>query len=144
MPIDFEVNQKAGAKIPLAFWQKLFSRLGSELKLKTCSVSLALVGDQAIRTLNRQYRQIDKITDVLSFGQLDLKGRAKNFDRGYLGEIVICYPQAVRQAKTAKVLLKKELEFLTAHGLLHLLGHDHEKPKEAEIMFKLQDKLIGD
>jgi len=92
-------------------------------------ISIALLGDKTIKKLNKIYRGINKITDVLSFEEVN--------------EIIICYSQAKRQAKEQKHSLKKELEILLIHGLLHLLGYDHEKNKDALKMRKLEKKLLN-
>lgn len=105
-------------------------------------VSLALVGDAEIKRLNHYYRSKNKVTDVLSF-----EARQKDFvlpDQNYLGEVVISYPQLCRQAKVNKVNIRQEFIFLLAHGLLHLLGYDHEKSlKEEKRMFKKQDQILA-
>jgi probable rRNA maturation factor len=60
-----------------------------------------------------------------------------------LGDIFICYPVTIKQAKEKKISLEKEICFLFLHGLLHLLGYDHEKENDKKIMFSLQDKVLG-
>ena len=140
MAIKFEVNQQSGSKIVVSHWQKWLKRIEQELKLKKAlEVSVAVVGDSVIKRLNRQYRHKDKVTDVLSFGELENKNKAPV---GYLGEIVICYPQAVRQAKKAKHTVLKELQILFTHGFLHLLGYNHEKASEAAEMEGLEAKIL--
>lgn len=96
-------------------------------------LSIVIVGDKKIKQLNWQYRKKNKITDVLSFeGEAD-----------FLGEIVICLSKAKRQAKKFNLPLKIEMSRLLIHGILHLLGYDHEKSlKEAKKMYALQDKLL--
>ena len=81
-------------------------------------MTVALVSDVRVRTLNQQYRGIDKTTDVLSFpaGEPD-----------YLGDVVIAMGVARRQARQAGHALRTELRVLALHGLLHLLGYDHER-----------------
>lgn len=89
----------------------------------TTSISVALVSKNEIKRLNKVYRRQDKITDVLSF----------NLDsEQLLGEIVICLDRAKQQAREKKQTLKSELQLLTVHGILHLLGYDHEKNIRAE------------
>lgn len=80
-------------------------------------ISLSVVGDRKIRELKKKYLGIDEITDVLSFPLEDSE---------LLGDIVICYPQAKRQALQWNKLLDEEIEFLACHGLLHLLGVHHD------------------
>lgn len=114
---------------------KLFLR---QLKIKK-QVSLVLLGDKKVRKLNRIYRNKNRVTDVLAFGDFSVPGGDKNF----LGEIVICLPQARRQARKHKVSFKEEAARLLIHGLLHLKGYDHEKGgKEAKKMFDLQERIL--
>jgi probable rRNA maturation factor len=86
------------------------------------SATLALVNDERIRALNRDYRGFDKSTDVLSFGA----GGIPLAGVDYLGDIVISVETAYRQARRRGTTLEKELRLLTLHGFLHLLGYDHE------------------
>lgn len=106
--------------------EKIFS---NNFKIKKV-VSIALVSEKEIKQYNKVYRAKNKVTDVLSF-ILD--------EHEVLGEVVICLDQARRQAKQNKRSLKSELQWLTTHGILHLLGYDHElsekedkKQREAE------------
>ena len=82
------------------------------------TVTVAIVSDARVRALNRQYRRKDKVTDVLSF---------PSGERGYLGDVVIAAGVAARQAREAGHTLATELRVLALHGLLHLLGYDHER-----------------
>ena len=82
------------------------------------SVTIALVSDSRIRALNGQYRRQDRVTDVLSF---------PSRERGFLGDIVMASGLARRQAREAGHALQTELRVLALHGLLHLLGYDHER-----------------
>jgi len=88
---------------------------------KSGQVSVLFTGDAEIRTLNRKFRGLDRPTDVLSFPWASSSGTG-----GYLGDIAISIPMAKKYAKKAGWPLAQELRFLTLHGLLHLLGHDHE------------------
>ena len=93
-------------------------------------MTVAIVTDARVRALNRQYRAKDQPTDVLSFPATDLPRRsakgAKAGERGYLGDVVIAAGVAARQARAAGHVLGTELRVLALHGLLHLLGYDHE------------------
>ena len=94
----------------------------SKLKSKRQAISIALVSANEIKGLNRVYRQTNKITDVLSF----------NIDSDkILGEVVICLTRARQQAKQQQHSLKTELQQLTIHGIMHLLGYDHTKSQSA-------------
>lgn len=100
------------------------------------NVSVSFVSDAEIRRFNRMYRNQDKVTDVLSFG-------APEYVRsGQLGDVLISFSQARRQAENADIEL--ELVDLLVHGILHLLGYDHERPVDADTMFRLQDKIVAE
>jgi probable rRNA maturation factor len=90
-----------------------------------------------MRAMNRNYRGIDKITDVLSFSQLE----DSSFQHGTteLGDIVICLSQARRQAGERGRTLNEELVVLIIHGLLHLIGYDHEKNRYQERIMKRKE-----
>jgi probable rRNA maturation factor len=87
-------------------------------------VTIALVSDARIRRLNRTYRNADYVTDVLSFPASPSGG---GHDAGYLGDIAIATGRAARQARDCGHSLAVELRVLALHGLLHLLGFDHER-----------------
>jgi probable rRNA maturation factor len=92
------------------------------------TVTVAIVSDARVRALNRQYRRKNKATDVLSFpASASLLRRGRPDERGYLGDVVIAAGVAARQAHEAGHTLATELRVLALHGLLHLLGYDHER-----------------
>lgn len=86
--------------------------------------SLAFIGSGEMRKLNRQWRGINKPTDVLSFSE---KESEYVEDEKYLGEIIICVDVAKKQAKEQSISIKNEIQRLLVHGLAHLAGYDHEK-----------------
>ena len=92
--------------------------LQQKLNLRERELCILLCDDAKIKALNTQFRQKDKITDVLSFPQKEADG--------YLGDIAISWPQAQRQAVEIGQSLEEEVRFLILHGVLHLLGYDHE------------------
>lgn len=102
-------------------------------------VSVAIVGDAAMRRLNRQYRRKDKVTDVLSFAFAD---EAVSVTGAVAGEIILCWPQLRRQAKAAKVSLDQEFALLLIHGLMHLLGYDHEHSAKDANLFDFTQYTI--
>lgn len=110
-------------------------------------IDVSLLGEEEIHTINRDYRGVDRVTDVISFAFNDDKselGAINSLDvPKMLGEILICYPVAVSQAQEYGHSLKRELAFLFCHGLLHLLGYDHMKKEDEEVMFPLQDKILS-
>ncbi len=89
-------------------------------------LSLMVVGDRKIRELEKKYFGEDKVTDVLSFPQMEGKVMPGEEDRLVLGDVVVCYPQAKRQALKLNRLMDDEIEFLVNHGVLHLLGIHHD------------------
>jgi probable rRNA maturation factor len=109
------------------------------LKLGDVELSLSLVRDPAIRKLKREYFGIDAATDVLSFPAGDFPGPGPR----PLGDIVISLDTAKRNAKEFGVTFETELALYLAHGMLHLLGHDHQRPKDARAMARLEKKLLG-
>jgi len=104
-------------------------------KLKNCEVSISFVPPHEIQQLNRQYRGMDKPTDVLSFPVADT--RSTN-----LGDIIICHQVAAAQAQEYGHSLERELAFLTAHGFLHLVGYDHLTPQDEAEMIAAQKAIL--
>ena len=98
---------------------------------------------KTIQTINKEYRGIDRITDVISFAFEDSGKQVYNNVR-LLGEIYICIPRMIEQANEYGHSEKRELSFLAVHGLLHLLGYDHMTKEEEEIMFKKQELILDD
>ena len=92
--------------------------------LAGAQVSVTLVGDRAIRALNRTWRGLDRPTDVLAFSQRE--GEGGGLHPEVLGDVVISVATAARQARAAGHSLAAELELLVVHGVLHLAGHEHE------------------
>lgn len=99
----------------------------AESELQNPEVSILLLDDPGIRELNRQYRQKDRPTDVLSFPMFD--DTCENIQPNLLGDIVISVETALKQAEKRKHPLYRELCFLLIHGTLHLMGYDHETSK---------------
>jgi rRNA maturation RNase YbeY len=108
------------------------------LKLEQAELSIALVGDREMRPLNAKYRKQNKTTDVLSF-TVDAPPKGPPL---LLGDVVISVERARSQAKARKHTLKREMATLLIHGVLHLLGYDHERSqRQAKKMFALERKL---
>jgi probable rRNA maturation factor len=109
------------------------------------ALALAFVTDARMRRLNRQFAGNDYITDVLSFAAREDGGRYRVPPPGEieLGDIVIALPQAVRQARAAGHPLARELDLLVTHGVLHLLGYDHDVPAAARRMDALQAQVLA-
>ncbi len=107
---------------------------------ETCEVSVLLTDDEEMQRLNNTYRGIDAPTDVLAFAMQEGEN-VGGTNLNLLGDIVISLETAARQAKTAAHSLENEAAFLTVHGMLHLLGYDHQTPAETEIMFEKQENI---
>lgn len=103
------------------------------------NLSVVLTDSRKLRKLNRDYLGIDAPTDVLSFpaSESDPETGAR-----YIGDILISVPYAAKSAKKAGHPLEAELQLLVVHGVLHLLGHDHAKPREKARMWKAQREIL--
>ncbi len=109
-----------------------------------CEVSLVITGSGTVQRLNRDYRGVDEPTDVLAFSlrqeEADFVLPPDNVLR--LGEVVISHPRAEEQAREQGHSTARELALLVIHGLLHLLGYDHEKPGEGKKMKAREKELL--
>lgn len=113
-----------------------------------CEIDVKLVSDKSIRELNRDFREVDSPTDVLSFpsGELDDYEEDMGFPC-FLGDIAISLEFAKRQCEErdgAEASLLREVTLLTVHSVLHLLGYDHAEDDEREEMFAIQEKLTDE
>ena len=106
-------------------------------------VSLALVDEAYIQELNHRYRQIDRPTDVLSFAMLEGEAPALPGEEILLGDIVISLPAAVSQAAEYGHSLEREVVYLALHGMLHLLGYDHEEEADRLIMREKEEEFLA-
>ena len=129
----------------------VLSRLLKAENAEIIEMSLLITGQDRIRQLNKDYRKIDKPTDVLSFAMQDELPSEDGEDFAFiipsygtkqLGEVIISYPQAVIQAEEHRHSVKKEVAVLTIHGVLHLLGYDHMKDDEADIMEAREQAIL--
>lgn len=109
-------------------------------------LSLIIVGKTKIRNINRDYRNIDRVTDVISFANIDSDDYDYLVEDGEvnLGDIFINVDRVKSQAKKYGHSIKREFMFLFVHGMLHLLGYDHMEKEDEKIMFSLQDRIIGE
>jgi probable rRNA maturation factor len=117
----------------------VFNYTLKKLKIDKAIFSVTFVGRHYIKKLNREHRQKNSITDVISFAFLDNHDKVNTW---MLGDIFICIPRMKKQAKLYGHSEKRELAFLGLHGLLHLLGYDHMEKKDEEKMFALQDEIL--
>ena len=146
---NFEVIIRKNCNIKSRQWwlkylkklKDLFIKHLPELKsklVKKSILTLLITNNNEIKKLNYKYRKINKPTDVLSF-HLNQKEQIKN---KYLGDIVISYQIAKKQAYEKDFPVESELLMLLIHGYLHLLGYDHKLKKDAKQMFALQNKIL--
>lgn len=105
--------------------------------------TIIFVTPEEIHELNKQYRGVDRVTDVISFALEDAHDVSLS-DVRVLGDIYICIDRMKEQAIEYGHSETRELSFLTVHGLLHLLGYDHQTKEDEEIMFGLQRKILSD
>lgn len=136
--------------------KKLFNIAEKVLKedFSKIYVSLNFVSDEEIQRLNKEFRSVDKVTDVLSFPNLNKapKEKLEKFNKSYdldegllfLGDIVISKNVAKAQAREYEHSLTREVCFLALHGFLHLLGFDHVKEEDEKVMNKIQDKILSE
>lgn len=132
--------------------------LATECKDPDAAVSIVITGDEDVRELNKEHRGLDENTDVLSFsfeheGEYYGDEKAKPDIAGFdfilppgeklpIGEVIISYPQTRRQAEQAGHPVERELSLLMAHGILHLLGYDHEAPEEQAVMQAIEKAVL--
>ena len=109
-------------------------------------VSVLIVDNAKIRELNREYRDIDKETDVLSFPMMDFSSDDAHLEKVWeyelLGDIVISLEKAAEQAGMYGHTIEREIGFLTVHSMLHLFGYDHESEDERQIMRRLEEGIL--
>ncbi len=111
-------------------------------KLDNVSFNLIIVDNEYIHELNRDYRNIDRETDVITFALEDEDSIVLPLDERVLGDIYISIDKAVSQAEEYGHSLLRELSFLAVHGFYHLLGYDHMTEDEEKVMFKKQEEVL--
>jgi probable rRNA maturation factor len=106
------------------------------------SLTVVITNDVRIRELNRTFRDVDTPTDVLSFSNIADKAAVPGMDDSYLGDVVISYERAGEQAAALGHSVEEEIALLVVHGVLHLLGYDHEEPGNKRRMWSVQDDAL--
>ena len=112
-------------------------------KITNAVFNIIIVDKNTIQKLNREYRNKDNVTDVISFALEDDNTFIKT-DLRVLGDIYICLDRAKEQASEYGHSLLRELSFLSVHGLLHLLGYDHQTKEDESVMFGLQELILNE
>jgi len=145
MKLSLEINNTTQSPVADDFFQKVaeetFVKLNLEASLPSVSISLALVNPEEIRKINKEHRQKDSVTDILSFAEYaNLDEIKKAVDKEiFLGELILCYDDIKEYAEKEGIKLEKELANVVSHGILHLLGFAH-----GEEMFAVQNKVTKD
>ena len=140
----YTINNVYGYDKEYKYLDKVLNRTLKKENVNDAIFSIIFVDEETIKNINKDYRGLDSVTDVISFAFEDNE-IIDNCKTRVLGDIYICIPRMIEQAKAYGHSEKRELSFLTVHGLLHLLGYDHTKSKEEEkVMFSLQEEILNE
>ncbi|MBE5819361.1 MAG: rRNA maturation RNase YbeY [Clostridiales bacterium] len=117
----------------------------SELKNKKLTVNVTLTNPKKIQELNKQYRNIDKTTDVLSFPMFEKEELVNLDNKNYyiLGDIVISIEKVKEQAVEYEHSFERELSYMVVHGFCHLLGYDHIEEEDKKVMRKKEEEILA-
>lgn len=147
MELDFINNGPKSYDEYVNIFLELYEKVFKHLNIKgNYYTDVTIVNNEKIHEINREYRKVDRPTDVISFAFFDDKNEVPPSDGSpiSLGEIIISYEKAEEQAKEYGHSLLREMSFLFVHGMLHLLGYDHMKKEDEIVMFRLQDEILGE
>ena len=140
---DYSITNEYGYEKDYSYLNGVIENTLKHEKVTNANFSIVFVDEEKIQELNKNYRGIDKVTDVISFAFEDNQLIVYN-DIRFLGEIFICIPRMIKQAEDYGHSEVRELAFLTVHGLLHLLGYDHMNKEDEEEMFALQEVILNE
>lgn len=146
--IDLQIDPAYEDRVPV---ERLHQMVAAALRHEgadAAELTLVIADDALLHQLNRDYRGIDAPTDVLSFASHDDGQDADVFVTApealnYLGDVIISFPTAQRQAAAAGHSVSDELSLLAVHGVLHLLGYDHASPDEEADMWARQAQILA-
>jgi len=148
MEINIQIGKEYKNEIKTA-WLKNIIRLvqTAENVSAKSEMGLVITGDEEIHKLNLKYLDEDRPTDVLSFPMNEQLATAPAFvkvpdGKLHLGDIVISYPQAIKQSDEHRHPVKREVEILLIHGILHLLGYDHDVPRRKSVMRNRETAIL--
>lgn len=151
--IDFQVDEDFAALVDEQNLTAVIERTLQLTETAAAALTVVITSDEVVQQLNRDYRGIDAPTDVLSFAdqaaenaaepQLILPPELQAEMTHYLGDVIIAYPYAARQAERFENSVAAEIRLLAVHGVLHLLGYDHSTSTEEAAMWALQDTVLA-
>lgn len=139
--MDIEIIDEFGYNKDYGYLNEVIDIALEKESVKNAIFSIVFVDNEKIQEINKNYRGIDKVTDVISFAFED--NLTINYDFRFLGDIYICIPKMIEQSREYNHSEKRELSFLVVHGLLHLLGYDHMNKEDEEEMFKRQEVILN-
>ncbi len=143
MKNTYEITDLVHVSFDYSYLDDIIKRVLDHEKVENAYFSVIFVNEKEIRKINKEYRQVDAVTDVISFALEDVKDNINNNIR-ILGDIYICIEKMLEQAQRYEHSIKRELSFLTVHGLLHLLGYDHMDEESEKEMFGLQELILNE
>ncbi len=137
----FEIFNNTNNDINTSELEDYIKYVVKKLDIENAVFNIIFIDNEEIRKINREYRNVDRETDVISFALED------NMDVVYedfrlLGDIYISYEKAIEQAELYNHSVKREVFFLATHGILHLLGYDHMEEEDEKVMFGKQNELL--
>lgn len=130
-------------KIDTSEMDKVINFACKKMNVKNPLLNIVLVNNKRIQKINKEYRNIDAVTDVISFAFEEVND--VNYDDiRFLGEIYISYERCCEQAQEFGHSVRRELCYLAVHGLLHLLGYDHMNEKDKKVMRTLEEEILNE
>ena len=145
--MSIEILNESGADVDVKELSRLARFVIDRMRVHPqAELCIKLVDEDTIAELNKQWMDKEGPTDVLAFPMDELRPGMVNEEpeEGVLGDLVLCHAGAARQAETAGHATADEVDLLTVHGILHLLGYDHAEPEEHREMFGLQARLLAE
>lgn len=140
--MEIEISNLTEEKIDESIITNVINKAAEKLDVKDAIISIVLIDNKRIHEINREYRGVDRPTDVISFAFTEEISPETDYTN--LGEIYISLEKAHEQSIEYGHSFLRELSFLTCHGFLHLMGYDHMKPEEEKEMFSLQEEILSD
>lgn len=144
--MSIEILDESGSGLDVKHFSRLARFVMDQMRVHPLAeLCIKAVDEATIAELNEKWMEKEGPTDVLAFPMDELRPGLVNEEpeEGVLGDLVLCPTIAERQGAAAGHGTTAELELLTTHGILHLLGYDHAEPEEHKVMFGLQDKLLA-